>query len=102
VPKLLDPKGSLKTILDDDNKLYDKIQSLIGQVDDSLKNVKSITGSLNSEIPRISTILQEGKTTLEKAQDVLEGLKNNPVLKGGIPERKEQQPSIQGLRDEAF
>lgn len=102
VTKLLDPKGSLKSFLDDDNKLYDKVNIMINDVKKTLENIQKLSEGLKSEVPKISTIITEGKTTLEKAQDVLEGLKNNPLLKGGIPERKNQESLYDSMREEEF
>lgn len=102
VPKLLDPKGSLKTFLDDNNALYNKVLGMMDEVERSIVSLREIMGSLNSEMPKIASILEEGKTTLQKSQDVLEGLKNNPLLRGGIPERREQQSLYSSMREGDF
>ncbi len=102
VTRLFDPKGSIKKFLDDDNELYDRFTRLMDEVDSTLKSVEAIAGRLEREMPGISVLLDEGKATLVKAQDVLEGLKNNPLLKGGVPERKEQGGLYRSLRDEEF
>lgn len=102
VPKLLDPKGSLKTFLDDNNALYNKVLGMMGDVERSIKSLREIMGSLNSEMPKIASLLEEGKTTLQKTQDVLEGLKNNPLLRKGIPERQEQQSLYRSMREGDF
>jgi phospholipid/cholesterol/gamma-HCH transport system substrate-binding protein len=100
--RLVDPKGSFKTLLDDQNALYNRITSLLNEVNSTLVNVNSISSRLNGEMPTLSSILSEGKTTLEKAQDVLEGLKNNPLLKEGIPQKANQSQLLDSLRDEEF
>jgi phospholipid/cholesterol/gamma-HCH transport system substrate-binding protein len=102
VDALLDPKGSIKTLLDDDNALYNRINALLDQVASTMSNVDSISRRVNNEMPGLSVMLSEGKSTLVKAQDVLEGLKNNPLLKGGIPERKSQDTLFRSMRDEEF
>jgi phospholipid/cholesterol/gamma-HCH transport system substrate-binding protein len=102
VPKLLDPKGSLKTLLDDNGVLFAKIDAMLSDTDKTIKNVESMTDTLKSSMPEITSLLAEGKTTLIQTQDVLEGLKNNPLLKGGIPERKTQEAAQPGYRDEDF
>jgi phospholipid/cholesterol/gamma-HCH transport system substrate-binding protein len=102
VTKLLDPKGSVKTILDDDNALYRKVNELLAQANGTMKNLDDISRRLSNEMPGISVLLSEGKTTLVKAQDVLEGLKNNPLLKGGVPERQSQESLFRSMRDEEF
>ena len=50
-------------------------------------------------MPSIAVTIDEGRTAIKQAQDVLTGLKNNPLLKGGIPERRRPaapQPEPEG------
>jgi len=102
VPRLLDAKGTVKTLLDDDNALYDRISSSVAELQKTLKNIQDITASLNREMPSISLTIEEGRAAIKQAQDVLTGLKNNPLLKGGIPERQERQPLGQSMREGSF
>jgi len=102
VPKLLDAKGSLKTILDDKNQLYDGINGSIVELQKTLANVQEITASLNDEMPSIAVTLDQAKGAISQAQDVLTGLRNNPLLRGGIPERVERQPQSQSMREGQF
>lgn len=109
VPMLLDPKGSLATLLNDDNVLFDQI---VGIIDDLALSIESLQGSiadveqftdyLNTTQPQITSILEEGRQTLDASQDVIESLKNNPLLRGGIPDAQEQPTTFQGIRDEEF
>jgi phospholipid/cholesterol/gamma-HCH transport system substrate-binding protein len=102
VPKLLDAKGSLKTILDDKNAIYDKLMASIAEIQGALQNVQSMTASLNADMPTISLTIDETRAAIRQTQDVLEGLKNNPLLRGGIPQRTEQQPLYQSMREGNF
>jgi len=109
VPKLLDPKGSLKTLLDDKNDLYNQLSGILTQVNRTLVQVtstvadlKGLTTYLNPSTSQIPGLLEDTQSTLKKAGDVMEGLSNNPLLKGGIPERKAQTSTLQGQRDESF
>jgi phospholipid/cholesterol/gamma-HCH transport system substrate-binding protein len=102
VPRLLDAKGSLKTILDDKNAVYDSINESIAELQRTLKNVQDISASLNGQMPSIALTLDEGRTAIKQAQDVLTGLKNNPLLRGGIPEKAEREPLSQSMREDSF
>ncbi|MFW5684424.1 MAG: hypothetical protein ACOC1I_06190, partial [Spirochaetota bacterium] len=106
---LLDPQGSLATLLDDDNELYhqiqhivDSLQTSVNGLNDSLDRVSEFTGYLNTAQPQITSLLEEGRQTLDTGQDVLEGLRNNPLLRGGIPEQREQPATFRSVRDEEF
>jgi len=102
IPKLLDPQGSLKTLLDDKNVLFNQINSILGQVNSTLVEVKSLTAFLNRSTPQISSLVEDARQTIKKTGDVMEGLSNNPILRGGIPEQKPQASNVQGQRDESF
>jgi phospholipid/cholesterol/gamma-HCH transport system substrate-binding protein len=102
VPRLLDAKGSVKTILDDDNKLYDRISGSVAELEKTLKNVQAISDSLSAQMPSIAMTIDEGRAAIKQAQDVLTGLRNNPLLKGGIPARVELQSGSQSMREGDF
>lgn len=109
VTRLLDPKGSVATILDDKNVLYGRIEGSLKQVQDAVTGVNRIVEQVNAFVdfvngtrPQISGILETGRTTLEKGNDVLEAVKNNPLLRGGVPETKAQTSTLKSYRDEDF
>ena len=109
VTRLLDPKGSIATILDDDNVLFEQVstiisdlQSSIASLQGSIADVEQFTDFLNTTRPQIAGILEEGRQTLDSGQDVIESLRNNPLLRGGIPEAREQPSTFQSIRDEEF
>ena len=64
--------------------------------------MNGISGSLDSEMPQVSILLAQVQTLLKQVQDVMVGLKNNPILKKGVPERSEQQAATPKLREESF
>ena len=102
VPKLLDPKGSVATLLDDNNQLFNEIQSALKEVNAIIGQLSQFSTFVNSTQPQIAGLLEKGKTALDQGADVLEAVKNNPLLKGGVPERKEQGTTFQSYRDEDF
>jgi phospholipid/cholesterol/gamma-HCH transport system substrate-binding protein len=102
VPKLLDAKGSLKTLLDDKNAIFDKLMASLAETERTLKNVQGISAELKAQMPSIGVAIDEGRTAIKQAQGVLEGLKNNPLLKGGVTEQKDRQPLYQSLREGQF
>jgi phospholipid/cholesterol/gamma-HCH transport system substrate-binding protein len=102
VPRLLDAKGSIKTLLDDKNALYDSINGSVAELQKTLRNIQDITKSLSDEMPSVAVTIDEGQAAIKQAQDVMIGLKNNPLLKGGIPARVERQPQSQSMREGQF
>jgi phospholipid/cholesterol/gamma-HCH transport system substrate-binding protein len=100
--RLLDPKGSVATILDDNNELYNQIRASLGELNAVIAQLAEFTRFVNSTQPQILGLLEQGRTTLDQGQDVLEAVKNNPLLRGGVPDRPEQQTTFQSYRDEEF
>lgn len=100
--RLLDPKGSISTLLNDNNALYGEIQQSLASVKEIVAEIKDFVAYLNSAKPQITSLLEKGSTTLDQGNDVLEAVKNNPLLKGGVPEEKAQGTTLKSYRDEDF
>jgi len=102
IPKLLDAKGSVATFLDDNNALYNQIEALLTQANKSMQDVQKLTSFAGDSTPELAAILEEGRQALNDGQDVLEGLKNNPLLRGGIANPIDQPTTFSGTRDGEF
>lgn len=100
--KLLEPKGSIATFLDDNNRLFDEVEKILKSAAESMDEVQSFAAFINSTHPQLLGMLEEGRQTVRLGQDVLEGLKNNPLLRGGITPKTPIPTTQQGYRDEAF
>ncbi len=102
IPKLLDPKGSLAKLLDDNDALFKQIEAILSGVNDSVGEVKEFAEFINTTSPQISGILEEGRAALDQGKDVLEGLRNNPLIRGGISEDLKQPTTFDSYRDTEF
>ncbi len=102
VPKLLDPEGSIAKILDDDNELYNEVYSILDELHKSMTQVRELTEYFNGLSPEISSLVENTGTAIEEAEKVLQGIKNNPLLRGGIEEEKKQDSVSSGIRDGDF
>jgi phospholipid/cholesterol/gamma-HCH transport system substrate-binding protein len=102
IPKLLDPKGSLKTILDDNGVLFNRVDNSLASIEGALGNLQDATATLAEQMPQIAATVEETRKAIVSAQDVMEGLKNNPLLRGGIPERVGPQAAPTSLRSTDF
>lgn len=100
--KLLDPKGSFATLLDDNNALYNQIEQSVRELNVIITQLRDFARFVNTTQPQIIGILEKGKTALDQGRDVLEAVKNNPLLRGGVPQKREQQTTFQSYRDEDF
>ena len=100
--RLLDPKGSIATLLDDDERLYRQITETIDELTSVITQLGGLVEFVNSAQPQIAGLMERGRTTLDQGQDVLEAVKNNPLLRRGVPERREQPTTFRSYRDEEF
>ncbi len=100
--RLLDPKGSIDTFLNDSNALYNQVDAAIKSANGIITQIRSFVDFINSTRPQVAGILEKGSQTLDSANDVLEAAKNNPLLKGGVPAPAEQASPMSGYRDDNF
>jgi len=103
---LFDPKGSLKTLFDDNNVLFNDIEEMIDSVKEIINELETIAEFITGSTPQISGLIEEGKQTLNQSQLVLTKLKNEGgmalLFGSGTPKRREQATTYQSYRDEDF
>lgn len=63
---------------------------------------QGITSSVNSEMPNINILITQLQGVMREAQSVLEGLKNNPLIKNGVSGKVENDSSSPKLREDNF
>lgn len=102
IKRLLDPSGSLATILDDENALYERIDGSLDSLTGTIQQLRDFVGFINDSRPQITGILEEGSNVLDRGKDVIEAVKNNPLLSGGVPQAQEQPTTFRSYRDEDF
>jgi phospholipid/cholesterol/gamma-HCH transport system substrate-binding protein len=102
VQGLLKPTGSVSTILNDNNALYDNLNATLDSLNKTVKQLQEFVQYLNNTTPQISGILDQGRQTLVQGKDVLEGIRNNPLIRGGIPKQVAQPTTAAGYRGGGF
>lgn len=102
VPRLLDADGSLTTLLNDDNVLFNQIEQILVGLAVSVEELNQFAGFINASQPQIAGLLEETRTAIDTGQDVLEGLSNNPFIRGGITQQVQQPATFQSFRDVDF
>jgi len=90
VPRMLDPEG--KTIVEPLSKSLVKLF-------ESLEKLNGLLEFVDSQSPDISIIMDETRQALKQTRRTMQGLSNNPLLRGGIPsEQGEQEPNGEKIR----
>ncbi len=97
-----DPNGAIPGLIDPDGTMFGSIEASLRAVEGTLANVEASSSIFKSQAPQIARLIEDLRLALEKGQDVLEALKNNPLLKGGIPERTRVDTSGTNSRNIEF
>ena len=93
--------GLIPKLFEDENSQGSISDSLV-QLDLTMKDISSITSSVEGNMPAVTIMISQVQTLLKQMQDVMEGLKNNPLLKNGISEKPEKENATPKLREDNF
>jgi len=100
--ELSSPDGLLYTFLDTDEEIYQGLVKSLGSISGILDNLDKTVAFIPGQLPQLAGLIMELRVTLRTAEDVLVALTNNPLLRGGIPNKPETQGSGTGPRDIRF
>jgi phospholipid/cholesterol/gamma-HCH transport system substrate-binding protein len=92
LPTLIGDEGSAAQFFQDDAALYQHLS-------DTLQQLQELMTFMNQSTPEISILLEETTAALKESEKVMQGLKNNPLLRGGIPPETESSSPFDGYRE---
>lgn len=93
--------GLVPKLLEDENS-KGSIANLLGTLNLALSDVNGITTSFNGEMSNISILISQLQQVLKEAENVLVGLKNNPLIKNGVTSKPEKESATPKLREDNF
>ena len=96
-----DTSGLVPRLLEDQNS-QGSIANILAQLNSTMADINGITTSVEADMPGIAVLISQAQTLLKQVQDVMEGLKNNPLLKNGISEKPEKESATPKLREDNF
>jgi phospholipid/cholesterol/gamma-HCH transport system substrate-binding protein len=99
--ELAGPEG-VSSMLDGTGTIIADLERSVQSLSGILSDVKQSTAYLPREMPQIINLLTSVRTTLQTAEEVLVALRNNPLLRNGIPEHMETDTSGTNPRDIRF
>jgi len=99
---MADPDGSLAKVLDSEGKVYTDLTSSLDAISETLQNLKKTSDFVPAQLPQVAVVVNDLHSALEVFEDVLIALTNNPLLKQGVPERKETRTGGAQTRDLEF
>jgi len=91
--ELNDPDGLIYTMLDTDKDFYPGLIGILGSLTSLLNDLDKTIAFLPSQLPQVARLLIDLRGTLQTADDALTAIANNPLLKGGVPNRADSQDS---------
>ncbi len=102
VRRLIGADGSIATLLDDDNQLYNSIYRSLTSVEEGLSGVGQAGQNIGNSSAQLEVLMVELLAAIEDARKVMEGVRNNPLLRGGIQEERQSQTNETGYRNAEF
>jgi len=79
-----------------------ELDEALKQINRTLAHIEDFSGFVAGTSPEIRSLLYESREALETGHEVLHGLRNNPLLRGGIQPRPEPASSFESYRQEEF
>ncbi|MBI9098965.1 MAG: MCE family protein [Spirochaetaceae bacterium] len=102
ISQVLDPESSIATFLNDDKVLFAEVFGILDEIHKSMIQVRELTEYFNGLSPEITALVEGTGSAIEEVEKVLQGIKNNPLLRGGIEEEKQQDTVSSSMRDGEF
>lgn len=102
VRRIIGAEGSIGTLLNDDNELYHSLVRGLGSIEGTLHNIERMSFGLERTSPQVSVLMIELQGAIEDARKVMEGVRNNPLLRGGIEQERLESGYQEGYRDAQF
>ncbi|MCL1927185.1 MAG: MlaD family protein [Treponema sp.] len=98
---MANPNG-VRSIINGDAQTLNALEASLVALAGTLDNIEKTTNYIPREMPQILSLLTEARTAVRAASDVLISLRNNPLLRKGIPEHAEIDSSGTNPRDIRF
>jgi phospholipid/cholesterol/gamma-HCH transport system substrate-binding protein len=100
--QIKEPSGSVAAFLNSEGDIYDNLVKILEGASGTLQQLEGTTGDIRLQTPQIAASLDNLLTALRSVNQVLESVKNNPLLKGGVPKPTESRAGGSSDRDMQF
>jgi len=85
---MANPNG-IRGVINGDAETLHALEASLVSLSGTLDHIEKATAFVPREMPRILNLLSEARSAVKAAEDVLIALRNNPLLRRGIPEHAE-------------
>jgi phospholipid/cholesterol/gamma-HCH transport system substrate-binding protein len=100
--ELANPEGLALRVLDAEGPVYTNLERSLNALSGTLESLELTAGAFPAQMSQVEAFILELRTALESAEDVITALRNNPLLKNGIPHRGGPGTGGTGPRDIPF
>jgi len=100
--KLSEPDNAVMSFLSSEGNLYGNLEKTLEAASGSLQQLEGTLGDIHTQTPQLAALFGRLLTAVKSANQVLESVKNNPLLKGGVPEQTETRAGGSNVRDMEF
>jgi phospholipid/cholesterol/gamma-HCH transport system substrate-binding protein len=100
--ELANPDGLALRVLDAGGPVYTNLERSLNALSGTLESLELTAGAFPAQMAQVEAFILELRTALESAEDVIIALRNNPLLKNGIPDRGGPGTGGTGPRDIPF
>jgi phospholipid/cholesterol/gamma-HCH transport system substrate-binding protein len=96
------PDGGVRKVLNGDGNTMSGLENTIVSLSGTMDSVEKSLKNFPQQMPQIFSLINNARTAISGVDDVIVSLKNNPVLKGGIPDKAEIDSSGTNPRNIKF
>jgi phospholipid/cholesterol/gamma-HCH transport system substrate-binding protein len=93
------PDSTVMSFLSKEGDLYGNLDKTLGGAAGSLMELEGTIGDIHTQTPQLAALFGRLLTTLKTVSQVLESVRNNPLLKGGVQEQPETRTGGSNARN---
>ena len=97
--KFNEPDNAILSFLNSEGDLYGNLDKTLGGAAGTLRELEGTIGDIHTQTPQLAALFGRLLTTLKTASQVLESVKNNPLLKNGVQEQPETRAGGSNARN---
>jgi phospholipid/cholesterol/gamma-HCH transport system substrate-binding protein len=100
--ELANPDSMALRMLDAEGPVYANLERSLKSIAGILEGLEMTAAALPAQMSQASALIPEIRSALEAAEDVIIALRNNPLLKNGVPDRTQPGTGGTSPRDISF
>jgi len=100
--KFKEPDNAVMAFLNSEGDLYGNLDKTLEAASGTLQQLEGTIGDIHTQTPQLGATFSRLLTALKSVNQLLDSVKNNPLLKGGVPEQTETRAGGSSARNMEF